>query len=610
MIGLACRSRPQNILPNSIQNRASLFRPQLARVLPSSIQYPRTHILGVPQEIRDVILWHCDDYNDTPNNGVEQLICAHPTTVYEIFQLVCRQAYHEISGRFTQRDRVLVPHRRLEQFIAGALNTTTLNSNAYRNIRSIYIELPHNYPTDIFVQVAEILKLSTALEELRIFGVGPDKFGVSTSSTAHSCGKHDVSIMSPVQGLSVAGQEFDRRLVVANSLPWLHNLRVLVLDNLNLPLLEAHVLKNHPRLEKLHIAADARSILHPQYRTRRDRVGLGNLIFPVHDMLPALKALHIDSNAIFTASNIVAKVAPSLEKLEWVIPEDRYQEYMRKVNFFGEASQLLQRLPINATQLRVLKICVHSIIYDVCPQSAGFIGALKDCVSRMKSLQVVELHLNPESPWIAREFIGAIPPSVKRLYLSDSFVHGDVRDLTGFIGEKTKTPLKYANDEHDQILIGEDPCRKDSITFNRSHLGFVGYEYECFQSEGAARRQEADIIALLKMNARLLDKERNRHLAKLQGKHIRFQETIADRYVEKPDYAYDRGGAPSHDEVVANGKELASCGLSDAHPYFGFEDVAEVVFYNEPVAKDTDYTSPAVIDVGSELKFASHWLSK
>jgi hypothetical protein len=57
--------------------------------------------------------------------------------------------------------------------------------------------------------------------------------------------------------------------------------------------------------------------------------------------------------------------------------------------------------------------------------------------------------------------------------------------------------------------------------------------------------------------------------------------------------------------------ELRRCGLGD-DAYFGTEDAAQEVFYEEPVAKACDrayYSYPQVVAVEHEGTRSEHWLS-
>ncbi|KIW73109.1 hypothetical protein PV04_01253 [Phialophora macrospora] len=579
------------------------FVPRVAEVQHSSVQYPTNHLLGIPQEVRDAIL--------SLLSPAGEVVGTRPVAGYENYQLTCRQTFHETSRRWNYQPAVLVPFNRSEEFIKRTLDIAVLHSNAYHNVKSLFLEIRHDAPCNVFSQMAQVLRLSTQLEALHLFGVGPDGYGVRTSSVGHSCGKHDMSIVPLKRKLHVDGQHYRRRLTLVNGIPWLQYLKVLVLDNLNMPLLQAHVLKNKPRLEKLYVSADPRSALHPEYKGCRG-LGLGSLIWPVDGDMPPVKELRVDANAIFTASQIILKVANTLESLEWTIPDAAFQTHAGPVSFIGDAAQLLSRMPNETRRLRELRVCVHGPVSEDHHQYASFMGFFKDCVSRLQSLQLVELHIHSKSPWFAGEFVEALSPSVTRLYVTDLCVHRDVRQLCDSISRKTATVEKKPAELDNDVAIGDMLGRTDFISFSRSKLGFVGYEYDLNLGVEAAEQQGKDMSKFLKLNGRLLDKERNRHLARLEGRFIPpKQGPIEDHVVGSIDPATaELHSITAHEQVEENRKELADCLLNDDHGYFGSEDVAEVVFCHEPVAEFRHYSYPVITEVDNMFNRSNHWLSK
>ncbi|KAH0844228.1 hypothetical protein AYO21_06243 [Fonsecaea monophora] len=577
-----------------------MSKPRVPTIQAPTIEYPKNHLLGIPLEVRDTIVGLVD--------ATKQVVGARPSTGCATFQLVCRQTYHETYCYFNTETTVLASANRLEEFLGRSLNIATIRSKAYRSVRSLFLEVPHNSDRILFLQLAEVLKHSIRLEELHLFGIGADGCGENTSSSAHPCGKHNTLMMPAARKLSIDGQQYQCRLAMVNSIPWLERLRVLVLDNLNLPLLQSHVLKNKPHLETLYIAADPRTVLHGAY-ANKIAYTVGNLVFPPDGKAPPVKQLRVDSNSILTASQITLKTARTLESLEFVIPDMLFQSHTKGINFYREATIMFHNLHIFATQLRELKICVHGAISEHCHRHANFMGALKDCISRMRSLQLIELHVNVRSPWLAREFIEAVPRSVTRLYLTDLLVQRDLSEISDFIADKTKTPLSYSSDV-EAHAIGEDLERTDYIEFSNHRLAFVGYEFEVLVKETAAKAQ-AEARAMdrfLNLNGRMLDKERNRHLAPLEGRDIPFKkgsiETTALTLTSQGE-----GATRTQAKVEKYRKVLDKCGLGD-NEYFGNENAAQAIFEAEPAAKGGDYSYPVTVEVEEEFKFSNHWLSK
>ncbi|ETI28376.1 hypothetical protein G647_00825 [Cladophialophora carrionii CBS 160.54] len=573
------------------------FTPQVAEVQHSSVRYPTNHLLAIPQEVRDAILELL--------HPEEEVAGTRPVAGYENYQLACRQTFHETSRRWNYQPTVLVPFNRALEFITRTLNAAVLHSNAYHNVKSLFLEIRHDASSRVFSQIAQVLRLSTQLEELHLFGVGPDGYGVSTSSVAHSCGKHDMSIVPLKSKLHIDGQHYRRRLTLVNGIPWLQHLKVLVLDNLNMPLLQAHVLMNKPRLQKLYVSADPRSALHVEYKGCPS-LGLGNLVWPVNGNMPPVKELRVDANAILTASQIALKVAETLESLEWTIPDAAFQLHGGQISFYNEATQVLSRMPNEATRLRELRVCVHGPVSEDNYQSGNLMGSFKDCVSRMRSLELVELHIHSKSPWFANEFVEALSPSVTRLYLTDICVDRNIRELCDSVSTKTGIDAHHLEEVHKAVAIGEDLTRQDYISFSGSRLGFVGYEYDLNLDVKAAAKQGEDMTMFLKLNGRLLDRERNHHLASFEGMFIPPEEVPEEECLE----CIDLQSATTHEQVEKNRKELADCILDDHHEYFGSEDVAEVVFRHEPVAKGGHYSYPVTSEVENVFKRSTHWLSK
>ncbi|KAK7900625.1 hypothetical protein LTR67_002908 [Exophiala xenobiotica] len=584
------------------RQRVPVFHPVPAMVSSCITSYPPKHFLGVAQELRDQILKHVDDEID---HSPRQSLGAHPVTGYEALPLVCKQLFYETrtNGDWTPSTRV-VHHNQLGDFLEWA----AYNTPALPRLRSLTIELPHNSPPIVFQRLAKLLRCDlTGLEELKIFGVGPDDLGTDTSSVKHTCGKHDTSVtMSGDPKLTIDGQGWQRRLVVVNSFQWLGKLKVLVLDNFNIPVTVAHVLKNKPHLQHLRVGADPRSTLHGEYRT-----SIGVLAFPLKEPAPAVKELDLTANGIFSACSIVDKVAETLEKFTYTVPSSYFQTTgLRGVNFLHEASLVLQKLASKALGLQELRICIHNGITETVG-CGSFIGALKLYLSQMNSLKLLEMHIHSESQWIAQEFIISIPPSVERLYISHQLFTKNFHSYKDLLNWSCGHLLQ---DDYPHKLLNRhvDLNRKDFIPFTND-LGFVGYEFPSHLSPP----QRNDLYEFLKLNGRLLDRERNKHLAVHQGKHIpvpQVYKTCDTKAVLHHENVVKQDPDDDDDIDIDIGMicdELRRCGLGD-DAYFGTEDAAQEVFYEEPVAKACDrayYSYPQVVAVEHEGTRSEHWLS-
>ena len=562
------------------------FEPKLAKVDATKTNHAKNHLLGAPVEIINKILEVIRTDIDS-NSG--QVLAVNPTTGYEGVPLICRQLYHEtVRGWLLS----IFPHNRLSLLYAPKLRTSQ-----YVNFKHLTLELPHNSKINVFVETALMLeKVADQLEELKIFGTGPDRFGVKTSSNIGTCGKIDA--VTPAERLVAYGQECERRIFIINKIQFLSKLRVLVLDNLNLPLLPAQVLKNKPYLERAHIGADPRSMLHPAYFTRNNSFGLYNLVFPPKEN-PPVKELSIIANSALSAYSILAQVTKTLEILDWVIPDVSLQNSKMNLDFLLEAAQAIRKARLESRNLHTYRLCCHGAIYENCHQYGTFIGAFNDCIPNFPKLKTVEVHILSKSPWIAQEFIGALPTSIKRFYCSDTLIQNNVRELTKLIGKCSNTPVEWSFP--DTYIVGVDLNRNDFIPFSANNLGFVGYEYDV-ASKNMLKQQEVDVMEFIKLNGRLLDKERNKHLAKHRG-----------RYIPYPDvWDFDPAKASTSEAVQAD-LFVKDIGLKDDHDYFGAEHVAEQIFHAEPVTKVNERalaTYPAVVDVEDPCKVSNHWLSK
>jgi hypothetical protein len=481
--------------------------------------------------------------------------------------------------------------------------------------------------------LAKIIKCLPQLEELKIYCIGPDKYGVETSSVAHLCGKHDINFtLGPVRKLTPEGQNFEFKLLVLKAIPFLANLKTLVLDNFNCPMLRAHVLKNKPRLEHLYIGCDPRSTIHHLYFNSEDTYGVQWLTNSVLGVAPPMKELHVCMNGVLGPGDMVRQVAPTLEVFSMTVADSVHQITPTKLPFLPEASIILQTLATFSPKLRSLRVCVQGTVYDGHIGFGEFIFAFKDYVSRMKGLKVLELHIRSEYRFLAQEFIDAIPASVERLCVGDTFVRRDLKLLVSILEEKTKMTLHRVVESSisgtPEVSLGlqivaDDLSRHDSIPII-GNLGFVGYEFGVFPPTEA---QIDDFNDFLRLNGKLLDKERNQHLAEFRGKSIPFKvmkhdkasvgstkpynEPMPDAVMSEDEaWLYELKIYPSED-VEDYLEEWEECGLVDDNKYFGREAFAEAIFLDEPVAPfRKPATYPHTVDVEDNFKQTTHWLSK
>ncbi|KAG9767503.1 hypothetical protein KCU88_g7444, partial [Aureobasidium melanogenum] len=159
--------------------------------------------------------------------------------------------------------------------------------------------------------------------------------------------------------------------------------------------------------------------------------------------------------------------------------------------------------------------------------------------------------------------------------------------------------------------INDELSRGDFIPITKK-LKFV--EFEFYDQQG--KDFEIHIRLFMKLNGQLLDKDRNRHLAVLNGSHIECKAATNTPKKDGLGFILTNGGwnVPTPDEVVRiieTQMELEKCGLLD-NAYFGEEIEAQLAFLAEPVAKASErayYSLPAIEDVTDPLSAEGHWLS-
>ncbi|KIW15858.1 hypothetical protein PV08_05908 [Exophiala spinifera] len=578
----------------TISTHPPIFQPLPSRLSPCTVSYPPLHLLGVPQEIRDRIFDIIDeDTGKACAKSLENL----PVTGYEALPLICKQLSLETSttSDWLPRNRI-VRHKQVGLFLDWAI----YNTPVLPQLQSLTIELPHDSPTTIFTRLAKLFQDDlTGLQELKILGVGHDRYGQKMFWRDERCGKNDTSMSNSTRGrLLIEAQEWKRRMVVINALERLSNLEVLVIDHFNLPVTQAHVLKNKPRLRRLRIGTDERSALHHEMRS-----SIGNLALPLKESAPALRELNLCANGVLTTFGIIDKVAETLEKLTYTVPDSCHQP-AGNINFLHEAGMVLGVLGRKARKLREFRICVHGNVYEI-PAHSNFIGNMRPALERMRELEVLEMHMHLESLYLASEFIEGTPGSVERLYLSDQFFCRSAKSFAEILNWQSCVIVKEDIVE-ETMNIKRELDRRDFIPFS-NRLEFI--EYEFHSNLSPPQRQE--LRRLLKINARLLDRARNKHLYFNYARHIPYgvcEETVLSDDVWEDAELLQGSPAATPEEMDGIREDLEQCGLTD-NEYFGTENDAYAVFQKEPATKISDrlpasYPCIVAVEAGSE-----HWLS-
>lgn len=556
--------------PSKVKSRSLVAAPitrsqgQLGRTVSPSRQisvgnpavaYGRLHLLGLPSEIR-LTIWRAIHHDVVL--GSEELWFHHPSTAWDGLQLTCKQISTEIADFWP---RMIIPQARVDRAFTQAPSIELL-----ANFRRLSLELPFNMGREFYESLAFALKgLESVLEDLRLFFVGKDRFNVK--SFVQGCSSRDSSSETSSTKLVIDGQREEERKALFFVLFFLTHLRSLVISNANYPLLQSMIIKHKPQLEYLHISTDPRSCLH----TKHDLENKQHLILPPKGNYPPLKVLHISTNAAVIALQVAVKVSRTIEELNWTMTDVAHQFFLW--HWLEQTVVLLDNLGTYAHELRTLRMCLHAPLYEAHHSEGTLIGGLKQHLPCLTSLETLELHIHAKTDFSGEEIIFAIPDSVKRLYISDKLISAKKLErliTQRYLWSKSKVPEEfnptdwtiqtleindnggwsvgsqvdsqtarffpqavrnyrgprkgyYTNCKGKRVyvryneVIGETRNRIDHIPFRHGKLGFIGYEYQG-HAEGCecGKCDEAKLI-LLRLNGRLLDRERNNHLARFDG---------------------------------------------------------------------------------------------
>lgn len=574
------------------------FKPQTANITQSSLCYDSPHLLGLPKEVRDRIYRFITlDTTHQPRPFLGQ-----PTCAYKSLGQVCRQLYHEVSQALPL---FIVPHNQIETLT----NKPLARNSSWEGFKSLYIQLRHDNDTDIYGRLSYALtELAPYLQDLRIYGVGKDGFGVPTSSQRPACGKFDNSLMPHAGNLSIAGQAWRFKLPLLQTFLRLFNLRTMVLDNLNVPLLKAHVLKNKPYLEKLIISTDHRTTIHNAYQTAPLVQNMIGSLATQPNQSYQLRELTVAFNGLLHVGSTVSMTVKSLESLTLIVPDQSRQTPSQpQLSWALQLAKIISILP-DGENLQELRICFHKPIHENAYDLATLINSFKTYVPNLDSLKSLEVHFDIQSPWAPQEFFDALPMNLERFYIYEHFALGDYPAVESMIGYKTSIATVNYFFRHG-TLVGEDMSRTDAITFSGNQLSFVGYEYKVQQQQLAQELQADEIMCLVKINGRLLDRLRNNHLAKWNGGHIpwRAREDCMDHAPQAAGLLAKASqlDAPMFDEIPEQHV------FATEHEYFGNEGEAEKVFHREvavPIDALPPVTYPVVVDVPDKCEHSNHWI--
>jgi hypothetical protein len=569
--------------------------PRRTSVGPPAVTYGPLHLLGLPGEVR-LAIWGAIHYDILL--GSEELWFKKPSTAWDGLQLTCRQIQIEIADFWPC---TIIPQAKVDKAFSQVLSIELLS-----NFRRLSLELPFNKGRGFFESLAFLIcGLAPVLDDLRLFFIGQDKFNIKTF--VHGCGSRCPSKETSSTKLTVEGQYQHELQPMFFALYFLERLRTLVVNNANYPLLQSMIIKHKLQLEHLHISTDPRSILH----TEHDLEGKQQLLLPPREDYPPVKILHISTNAAITALQVAAKVSRTLEEVNWTLPDVSHQR--DTWNWLEQTTVLLDHFGTYASNLRTMRICLHAQLYEAHHSEASLIGGLKDHLPRLTSLETLELHIDSRADFSGQEIIFAIPGSLKRLYVSDKLISvqklenlitkrylwskSRIEQVNPFDGWTLETlvindnggrPVASQNEasqnavfvprivkRHDTTreghwrkrnrkwvfvrtneIIGEIRTRTDHIPYRHGKLGFIGYEYDG-HGEGCEcdNCDEAKLI-MLRLNGRLLDRERNNHLVCFDGGLQISPRSHGHTGTKNPEDTETTGPKPLDDETARKIQEL------------------------------------------------------
>lgn len=298
---------------------------------------------------------------------------------------------------------------------------------------------------------------------------------------------------------------------------------------------------------------------------------------------------------------------------------------------------MLYVLQANSKQLQTLRICFHETIYEADYAAGTLMPAFRQYLPHLP-IETFELHMDSNSPWFGREVIQYLPNTLRRLYISRELLDEgllaqdidarymasqlDVEEGLAFQGSQFLKTLRGIA-EDDYICVGEDKGRTDFISMGGGKLGFIGYEYEPgkYTQFGNGQVRLVTAVAtktwMLTLNARLLDRERNMHLADFEGGEFILPPRVGEEHspsTDKHSIAEKHGpiwvyAPPNTREIRAAAEELQDSVLvKRGNYYFGNENEAVKVFEDEPGVHPDDVLDRLWPDEISADK-EDHWMT-
>lgn len=654
-----------NVLPRQelsrsdqhIHRKATLSIASPIAIRESINMISRSSLLGAPQEIRDNVYAHIFRDIQEERSAFE----GKPVSKYDGLRLACRQLHLETSKSVFIFGFTAQQHARILE-IQG-------NKEIFLKVRSISLEVRLGETPNYYQRLAGFLeRMQLSLQELHIFFIGNDRQGKATG--IHACGRG--LLLSTGRGLPPLlskGQDFDHQWEFIRSITLLRNLRVLQIDNANIPLSHAILYSNKPFLQAVSVTSDPRSTPSSisQLGGLKIRHLYRNISLKVHKF-PPVKVLSLDANSISNIEGVVNAVNRSLRHFSWRVPNPDLQPSQGERCFSTVTNRLIQTLATGAPNLETLRLCITMRTAQqgkttACWDTGAITEELSYRLPQFESLKHLEVHFTGGRGFFRDQLIDRLPSNLSRLYLSDDTISAS--ELVTQIRKKYFTCLEdrendfgrplspdqsrdesygrprsrraRANRQNSSVnylsgygMLGEGRSRCNDIPLGGGKLGFVTYEYSCPETEGDVNLagmngvyKESDRIQILRLNGKLLDREQHLHLAYTQepgaGYGIKPKQQEAKQYLAKEELqetaTFSHHGsihAAIYDaEENAPKRQIVERNRQDlteclgSHWYFGSEEDAMKIFEQEPVAPQRQ--KPTIEDVGVDACKRCRW---
>lgn len=341
-------------------------------------------------------------------------------TSYEGLRYACKQIYIEtaqqIFYKYITRKQPLTKPRFLR------------NRSMFRDFRSLQVEFDFGFDDTIWRNFAIVLdRFQLSFQDVGISFVGTD----AQENTVRSAGCALLDANN-CEALEVLDQEVEVKLPILRQLALLRNVKVLRIENLNMPIFAAVFMHNKKYLEALSVRNDPRSILHSfeAWPRSKRRSMIQNFSTPIkQQFVPPIRALEIDLNSTLQAADIVGCLVRTLEHLSWRVPSNHFQMSSTSTTFkFGDADtfRMMDLLPRRAPHLSTLRLCLQP--EDTASQSRSWnfsemTTAFQQVLPQLNTLESLEIHwpiASSEFNFFSGGLFKCFPPSLRRLYITDN----------------------------------------------------------------------------------------------------------------------------------------------------------------------------------------------